>query len=125
MGAHDCTNPSHLWKLNWILTSTFFSSARSMFKSLRNKTVRDPILTPLHSIIISGWLDTFEQVPKPLRPCWFYRNELLSIGDDIILKGSEQIFIPAAMQDNFRGYPQAGNYDINDDIANCVAKDPI
>ena len=109
-------------------------------QELRDKTARDPILAPLRDLIISGWPDTFKQVTKPLRPYWSYRDEL-SIEDGIILKGSEQVLIPAAMQEYILDALHAGHQGrdkcqlrakrsvfwngINNDITKCIAKCPI
>ena len=64
---------------------------------LREETARDPELGPLRDIIVHGWLETQKEVPKVLKPYWFYRDEL-SIDDDIILKGRDQVLIPKSMQ---------------------------
>ena len=125
-------------KLDVAINLVHFSQER--VQELRDKTTRDPILAPLRDLIISGWPDTFKQVTKPLRPYWSYRDEL-SIEDGIILKGSEQVLIPAAMQEYILDALHAGHQGrdkcqlrakrsvfwngINDDIAKCVAKCPI
>ena len=125
-------------KLDVAINLVHFSQER--VQELRDKTARDPILAPLRDLIISGWPDTFKQVTKPLRPYWSYRDEL-SIEDGIILKGSEQVLIPAAMQEYILDALHAGHQGrdkcqlrakrsvfwngINDDIAKCVAKCPI
>ena len=106
-------------------------------QELRDKTARDPILTPLRDLIVSGWPDSFKQVTKPLRPYWSYRDEL-SIEYGIILKGSEQVLIPAAMQEYILDAGHQGRdkcqlrakrsvfwNGINDDIAKWVATCPI
>ena len=85
----------------------------------------------------SGWPDTFKQLTKPLRPYWSYWDEL-SFEQGIILKDSEQVFIPAAMHDYILDALHAGHQGwdkcqlrakrcvfwngINDEIAKCVAK---
>ena len=95
MGSHDCPGPSAEIKLNVAINLIQFSQEH--VQELWDKTVRNPILAPLRDIIISGWPDAFKQVTKPL-PYWSYRDEL-SIEDGIILiLGSEQVLIPAAMQ---------------------------
>ncbi|KAI0213383.1 hypothetical protein LSAT2_001588 [Lamellibrachia satsuma] len=66
-------------------------------KQLREETARDPVLAPLRDILVSGWPDTERELPKVLKPYWSYRDEL-SIDDGVILKGSEQVLVPAAMQ---------------------------
>ena len=125
-------------KLDVAINLVHFSQER--VQELRDKTARDPILAPLRDLIIRGWPDTFKQVTKPLRPYWSYRDEL-SIEDGIILKGSEQVLIPAAMQEYILDALHAGHQGrdkcqlrarrsvfwngINDDIAKCVAKCPI
>ena len=66
-------------------------------KQLHEETARDPVLAPLRDILVSGWPDTERELPKVLKPYWSYRDEL-SIDDGVILKGSEQVLVPAAMQ---------------------------
>ena len=72
-----------------------FSSER--VKQLREETARDPVLAPLRDILVSGWPNTERKLPKLLKPYWSYRDEL-SIDDGVILKGSEQVFVPASTQ---------------------------
>ena len=93
-------------KLDVAINLVHFSQER--VQELRDKTARDPILAPLRDLIISGWPDTFKQVTKPLRPYWSFRDEL-SIEDGIILKGSEQVLIPAAMQEYILDALHAGH----------------
>ena len=67
-------------------------------KQLREETARDPVLAPLRDILVSGWPDNKrKKLQKVLKPYWSYRDEL-SIDDGVILKGSEQVLVPAAMQ---------------------------
>ena len=112
-----------------------FSKDRA--QELRVETARDPVLAPLRDLIITGWPDTFKQVPKPLQPYWSYRDEL-SVEDGVILKGSEQVLIPLAMQEYILGALHAGHQgrdkcrlrarssvywsNINQDIEHFVAK---
>ena len=66
-------------------------------KQLREQTARDPVLAPLCDILVSGWPDTERELPKVLTPYRSYRDEM-SIDDGVILKGSEQVLVPAAIQ---------------------------
>ena len=83
-----------------------FSSER--VKQLREETARDPVLAPLRDILVSGWPDTERKLPKLLKPYWSYRDEL-SIDDGVILKGSEQVLIPASMQQYILSALHAGH----------------
>ena len=63
---------------------------------LRSESKSDPILSSLQDIIVSGWPNRRDEIPKQLRPYWCYRDEL-SVEDGVILKG-ERVLIPKSMQ---------------------------
>ena len=46
MDSHDCPGPSNLLKLNWTWPSTWFTSARSVFKSCATRLHEIPSLHP-------------------------------------------------------------------------------
>ena len=83
-----------------------FSSDR--VEQLREETARDPVLAPLLDIIVSGWPDTEQKLPKLLKPYWSYRDEL-SIDDGVTLKGSDQVLVPVSMQQYILSALHAGH----------------
>jgi hypothetical protein len=71
-----------------------FSSTR--VDILKEATSSDPELAALRDIIVDGWPERRQSVPKPLQPYWPFRDEL-SIEDGLVLKG-DRIVIPQAQQ---------------------------
>ena len=59
---------------------------------IREETARDPVLRSLLQTIYSGWPDKMQELPKPLREYWSYRDEL-AVENGIIFKG-RQVIIP-------------------------------
>ena len=83
-----------------------FSQAK--VQQLRKETTRDPVLSKLKEVILTGWPDLQRQITKDLKPYWSYRDEL-SVEDGIILKGGEQILIPKMMQQQILEALHAGH----------------
>ena len=75
---------------------------------LREETARDPVLAQLRDIIVSGWPDTEQKLPKLLKPYWSYRDEL-SIDDGVILEGCDQVLVPVSMQQHILAALHAGH----------------
>ena len=61
-------------------------------QELKEETGRDPTLTDLRDVIVTGWPNTRKGLPPSLRQFWSYRDEL-SVEDGLILKG-ERVIIP-------------------------------
>ena len=60
------------------------------------ETARDPVLRSLLQTIYSGWPDKMQELPKPLRKYWSYRDEL-AVENGIIFKG-RQVIISEPLQ---------------------------
>ena len=57
---------------------------------LREMTTADHTLRALQRVVYSGWTDTIKDLPKDIRPYWFYRDEI-GISDDVIFIGKQVI----------------------------------
>ena len=64
---------------------------------LRTHTLADPDLYTLQNIIITGWPNRQNDLPRNVRQYWSYRDEL-GVEDGILYKGS-QVLVPVAMRD--------------------------
>ena len=65
-------------------------------QQLRSESKSDPVLSSLQDIIVNGWPNRRDKIPKQLRLYWSYRDEL-SVEDGVILRG-EQVLIPKSIQ---------------------------
>lgn len=64
-------------------------------EQLREETSKDTTLNTLHKVIVNGWPADRTDIPKSLRPCWNYGNEL-SVKNGIY-KGAK-VMLPQSMQ---------------------------
>uniref|UniRef100_A0A1B0CTV6 RNA-directed DNA polymerase n=1 Tax=Lutzomyia longipalpis TaxID=7200 RepID=A0A1B0CTV6_LUTLO len=55
-------------------------------------TANDPVLRVLIKYILSGWPDNIEEVPKAIRNCFTFRDEL-SFLDGLVFKG-DRVYVP-------------------------------
>ena len=58
----------------------------------RQATQSDPLLRELTRMILDGWPDDIQQIPRALRPYWNHRS-ILAVEDGLIVKG-EAIVVP-------------------------------
>ena len=65
-------------------------------KSLQFETKQDATLKALKELIVQGWPDSMQDVPKIIHPYWCFRDELTML-DGLIMKGS-RVVVPAALQ---------------------------
>ena len=70
-------------------------------QKLRAASAADEDLGPLRDMIVEGWPDQQRSLTRVLRPFWSYRDEL-SVDDGIVLKGIEQVLIPASTREELR-----------------------
>ena len=59
---------------------------------VQQASLQDDHLQLLQSYISAGWPETRNKLPKELKPCWAYRDEL-AVRNGIILKG-KHIIVP-------------------------------
>ena len=71
-----------------------FSAAK--IEELVQETSKDPALSALREIIVTGLPDFRKELPQSLRDYWSFRDEF-SVENGIVLKGS-QVVIPFSMQ---------------------------
>ncbi|CAC5394818.1 unnamed protein product [Mytilus coruscus] len=67
-------------------------------EQITEETSKDDTLQTLTRLIIDGWPDEKNEVPKKVFEYWNFRDELSNV-NGIILKG-EKIIIPASMRKN-------------------------
>ena len=63
---------------------------------IQQATAKDEHLQCFKNIIISGWLNTKDQLHINIRPCWSYKDDLTVI-DSIVMKG-RLIIIPKRLK---------------------------
>ena len=68
----------------------------TMFQRVQQETSKDPVLAPLHEMVMIGWPPERSAVPEMLRPYWSFRDEI-SVYDKVLLK-SHQVIIPACLR---------------------------
>ena len=70
---------------------------RSLLKRIRRETAKDPVLAPLHTVIMNGWPSERKETPEPLRLYWNLRDEI-SVYDGVLYR-SHQVIVPAVLRD--------------------------
>ena len=73
-------------------------------QQLRSESKSEPVLSSLQDIIVNGWPNRRDEIPKHLRPYWCNRDELW-VEDGVILKG-ERVLIPKSRQTWYNEYMQ-------------------
>ena len=63
---------------------------------IREEPAKDPVLTVLHKVVLSGWPSERKEVPEEIRAYWSFRDEI-SVYDDVLYK-SYQVIVPASMR---------------------------
>jgi hypothetical protein len=71
-----------------------FSTER--LSNIREATNRDSTLNQLCETITTGWPDTIQDIPTPIRSYWSYRDELF-VENGIVLKGT-RVVVPQEQQ---------------------------
>ena len=66
-------------------------------KRIRRETAKDPVLAPLHMVIMNGWPSERKETPEPLRLYWNFRDEI-SVFDGVLYR-SHQVIVPAVLRD--------------------------
>ena len=66
-------------------------------KRIRRETAKDPVLAPLHMVIMNGWPSERKETPEPLRLYWNFRDEI-SVYDGVLYR-SHQVIVPAVLRD--------------------------
>ena len=79
--------------VNAIMTTLPVATTR--MEEIQEETLKDPNLTKLTNIILTGWPDERRQCPPECREYWNYREEL-SVVQGIIFKG-DRIVVPSSM----------------------------
>ncbi|VDI45487.1 Hypothetical predicted protein [Mytilus galloprovincialis] len=83
--------------VNIVIRNTSMSDRN--LEQITEETSKDGTLQTLTRLIIDGWSDEKNEVPKEVFEYWNFRDELSNV-NGIILKG-EKIVIPASMRKNF------------------------
>lgn len=81
-------------ELDATIHSVMVSKTRKL--ELQEETIKDEELSSLLTLVMNGWPNDVEDVPKKMRPYWSMRD-LLSSEDGLILKG-QAIMIPKSLQ---------------------------
>ena len=95
-GLSRLPNPRSKQEIDLDISVNMVQFSNDKIHQLRSESKSDPILSSLQDIIVSGWPNRRDEIPKQLRPYWCYRDEL-SVEDGVILKG-ERVLIPKSMQ---------------------------
>ncbi|XP_062610719.1 uncharacterized protein K02A2.6-like [Saccostrea cucullata] len=82
---------AHIQQAEWVRKVT-----DSRLNQIRDLTNKDETLQSLKTVILSGWPDTKEDVPIPIRPYWNVRDSL-TVQDGIIYHSS-RVVIPKALR---------------------------
>ena len=78
--------------------TVFPQFSQSVLQHLREESSKDPELTALRSVIITGWPNAKKDIPPSLRSYWNFRDEL-TVEDGLIMK-SHRLVIPASMKED-------------------------
>ena len=66
--------------------------------ALRIETNRDPVLSSLRDIVVTGWPEKNSQLPEQLRKFWNVKD-FISVDDGILLKGRQVVIPPSLRSD--------------------------
>ena len=109
-GLSRLPNPISKQEIDLDISVNMVQFSNNKIQQLRSESKSDPVLSSLQDIVINGWPDRCDEIPKQLRPYWSYRNEL-SVEDGVILKG-ERVLIPRSMQADVLQRVHAGHHGI-------------
>ena len=63
---------------------------------IRTQTSKDPALSILNSVTVTGWPDERKSVPEEIRGFWSYREEITA--DNGVLFKLDQIIVPSSLR---------------------------
>ena len=64
---------------------------------IRTQTSKDPVLSILNSVTVTGWPDERKSVPEEIRGFWSYREEITA--DNGVLFKLDQIIVPSSLRE--------------------------
>ena len=109
-GLSRLPNPRSKQEIDLDISVNMVQFSNNKIQQLRSEPKSDPVLSSLQDIIVNGWPNRRDEIPKQLRPYWSYRDEL-SVEDGFILKG-ERVLIPKSMQADVLQRVHAGHQGI-------------
>ena len=71
-----------------------------MMERVREHIKKDPTLQSLITVILDGWPSNWNEPPRELTP-YFDLRDLLSVDNDVILKG-QRVFIPTTLRSEIK-----------------------
>ena len=110
-GLSRLPNPRSKQEIDLDISVNMVQFSNNKIQQLRSESKSDPVLSSLQDIIVNGWPNRRDKIPKQLRPYWSYRDELL-VEDGVILKG-ERVLIPKSMQADVLQRVHAGHQGID------------
>ncbi|PFX13633.1 Retrovirus-related Pol polyprotein [Stylophora pistillata] len=63
---------------------------------IRTETSKDPVLSILHSVLMTGWPDERKSIPEEIRGFWSYREEITD--DNGVLFKLDQVIVPTSLR---------------------------
>ena len=63
---------------------------------IRTETSKDPVLSILNSVTMTGWPDERKLVPEEIREFWSYREEITA--DNGVLFKLDQVIVPSSLR---------------------------
>ena len=106
-GLSRLPNPRSKQEINLDIVVSLVQFSTEKIRLLQRETSNDAALCNLREVIVEGWPDKRDNIPKPLRRYWCYRDEL-SVEDGLIMKG-ERVVIPQSVQSEVLELLHAGH----------------
>ena len=66
------------------------------FERIRTETSKDPVLSILNAVTMTGWPDERKSVPEEIRGFWSYREEVTA--DNGVLFKLDQVIVPSSLR---------------------------
>ena len=63
---------------------------------IRSETSKDPVLSILNSVTVTGWPDKRKSVPEEIRGFWSYRKKITA--DNGVLFKPDQVIVPSSLR---------------------------
>ena len=72
------------------------SVSEERYEEFQKETKEDSELQAVLTMVRNGWKDTKQQVPLEARPCWTFRDEVVT-ADGLLFKGT-RLIVPKVMR---------------------------
>ena len=109
-GLSRLPNPRSKQEIDLDIVVCLVQFSTEKIRLLQRETSNDAVLCNLREVIVEGWPDERDNIPKPLRRYWCYRDEL-SVEDGLITKG-DRVVIPQSVQSEVLERLHAGHQGI-------------